>query len=194
MLWKQIIGLAKDEQKNIVFVTDDKKEDWWEIVNGKTIGPRPELVKEFKDEANTEIIMYQSNQFMEYAAEYLKEHVSRKSFDEIKVISSLSEKQLERFINHKNEVHNRYVKSSDELAMVKSESKSLHHQIRNAQEDLFNVQNDERYTMSDFNDMKYNIETLEIKLRELRKVKHKLTIDLDVVQRELSELEILSHP
>ncbi|AMQ71349.1 PIN-like domain-containing protein [Bacillus amyloliquefaciens] len=50
VLWKQIIDFAKSKKTDIIFVTDDKKEDWWSISHGKTLGPHPELIQEFRRE------------------------------------------------------------------------------------------------------------------------------------------------
>ena len=52
IIWKEIIQFSKEHKKNIIFVTDDKKEDWWNIIHGETIGIRVELRKEFLNETN----------------------------------------------------------------------------------------------------------------------------------------------
>lgn len=64
IIWKQIIKYAKDNQVGIIYVTHDQKEDWWNIVKGKTIGPRFELRKEFQDETQQEFHMYSMNSFI----------------------------------------------------------------------------------------------------------------------------------
>ncbi|MEH6853177.1 PIN-like domain-containing protein [Priestia megaterium] len=46
ILWKEIIQFAKEKQKNIIFVTDDVKPDWWNIENDK-YELLPQLVQEF---------------------------------------------------------------------------------------------------------------------------------------------------
>ena len=69
VLWRQIINHVKSTStKNVVFVTDDAKEDWWEIVKGKTFGPRPELKTEFLalTEASN-FLMYNSVNFITHA-------------------------------------------------------------------------------------------------------------------------------
>ena len=58
IIWKQLIEHAIDTKKNVIFVTDDEKEDWWEEFNGKTIGPRPELSKEFREKTSKLFLMY----------------------------------------------------------------------------------------------------------------------------------------
>src|SRR5437667_3619244 len=40
-IWFELMELAKEKKRPIVFVTDDDKEDWWLIVAGKKLGPRP---------------------------------------------------------------------------------------------------------------------------------------------------------
>lgn len=64
IIWKQIIKYAKEKSVGIVYVTHDQKEDWWNIVKGKTIGPRIELRREFTAETNQEFHMYSMNSFI----------------------------------------------------------------------------------------------------------------------------------
>ncbi len=64
IVWKQILNYAKDEAKDIIFVTSDQKEDWWNIVHGKTLGPRIELKKEFYDYTGTKFHMYSVDGFI----------------------------------------------------------------------------------------------------------------------------------
>lgn len=47
ILWKEVIHFAKEEQKNIIFVTDDVKLDWWNIDDNQ-YKFLPELVHEFE--------------------------------------------------------------------------------------------------------------------------------------------------
>ena len=69
-----------------MLVTDDKKEDWWERFKGKTVGPRPELVKEFKDSTSNTFHMYQADRFLELARENLGEQVSAEIVEEIREV------------------------------------------------------------------------------------------------------------
>lgn len=64
IIWKQIIKFAKENNVGIVFVTHDQKEDWWNIVKGKTIGPRIELRREFLEETKQFFHMYSMNSFI----------------------------------------------------------------------------------------------------------------------------------
>lgn len=64
IIWKEIMEYSKESKQNIIFVTNDKKEDWWWIVNGKTIGARYELRQEFKKETGNEFHMYTLESFL----------------------------------------------------------------------------------------------------------------------------------
>lgn len=63
-VWKQILDYALQEKKSIIFVTHDQKEDWWQVLHGKTLGPRIELKKEFYDFAQTDFYMYSMDRFI----------------------------------------------------------------------------------------------------------------------------------
>lgn len=47
-LWKEILRYAKNEKKNVIFVTDDVKADWWETTQTQGKKFRSELYTEFK--------------------------------------------------------------------------------------------------------------------------------------------------
>lgn len=46
-LWKQMLDYAAKNQKSIIFVTEDRKEDWWWKPQGIRVSARYELLKEF---------------------------------------------------------------------------------------------------------------------------------------------------
>ncbi len=99
IIWFQIIDKAKLDKKPIVLITNDRKEDWWTIFKGRTIGTRPELIKEFKDETDEEFYMYQPNRFLELAMENLNVEVSEELVKETREIRKrddlADEKELE---------------------------------------------------------------------------------------------------
>src|SRR5690606_12214134 len=65
IVWKQVIEKAKTVDQSIILITDDLKEDWWYKFKGKTISPRPELIKEFHEETTKRINIYQADKFLE---------------------------------------------------------------------------------------------------------------------------------
>jgi len=89
IIWFQIIDKAKEANKPIIFVTDDRKEDWWLIKSGKKISARPELKKEFWKETNNIFHLYQPFKFLEYAKENLKISIKKATINEVKELSSI---------------------------------------------------------------------------------------------------------
>lgn len=83
VVWNQILDKAKSEAKPIIFVTDDRKEDWWELEGGKNLGPRTELLNEFRKAADVPFYMYNPENFMSYIKEHLKEQVSEEAIKEM---------------------------------------------------------------------------------------------------------------
>lgn len=91
ILWRQIIRHAQDNAKKVVlFVTSDRKDDWWWRERGKTIGPRPELTREIHKKAGVELFwMYSAVQFLENAKQFTKAHVSDTSVSELKEVARM---------------------------------------------------------------------------------------------------------
>ncbi|PKQ44248.1 PIN-like domain-containing protein [Confluentibacter flavum] len=83
-LWQEIIKKSKDETIDVIFVLDDRKEDWWFEHQGKTISPRPELLKEFRLETKKNIHFYKPFQFLEYSNKYLESKIGEDVIQEVK--------------------------------------------------------------------------------------------------------------
>ncbi|WP_149088618.1 PIN-like domain-containing protein [Pseudomonas prosekii] len=86
IVWLQLIDKSKDDGKPIIFITGDVKEDWWLLFNGKTIGPQPQLVEEFKLLTEKSFYMYPPDRFLERANMYLQQETSQQAVDEIRDI------------------------------------------------------------------------------------------------------------
>ncbi|MGF9872889.1 PIN-like domain-containing protein [Bacillus tropicus] len=114
VVWKQIIDKAKNDQKPIIFVTDDVKEDWWQIEKGRTIGPRVELLNEFRREVDVPFYMYKSEQFINQIQLHLSEEVNEVAIKEIEDLREYS-KIYNGYEQNLSEVEN-------ELELVDSES------------------------------------------------------------------------
>lgn len=86
VMWQQILESAKATGKPMILVTDDTKEDWWWRFQGKTFGPRPELVEEMRSVAGVGFYMYRTDQFMEYARSNLREQISEEAINEVRSV------------------------------------------------------------------------------------------------------------
>nr|WP_312231897.1 PIN domain-containing protein [Pseudomonas sp.] len=87
-VWRQILDYSKNNKAKVIFVTSEKKEDWWEEHKGKTVGPRAELLKESAVEADGNVIIYQTERFLEYAGKYTGESVSAEALEEVRLLGS----------------------------------------------------------------------------------------------------------
>ncbi len=66
IIWKEMLHIAKDNQKDILFVSDDRKSDWCEKFKQYDLGPRKELIKEFFDETNQKFYSITTKEFIKY--------------------------------------------------------------------------------------------------------------------------------
>lgn len=84
IIWKQLIAFAKEKKRAVIFITDDRKEDWWIIHSGKTICTRPELLEEFKKETQQDFLMYTVERFLEFGAKLRQEEIDPTVIAEVK--------------------------------------------------------------------------------------------------------------
>ena len=83
IVWTQIMDYAKNDKKDIIYVTNDQKEDWWERHKGKTIGPRVELIKEFRDKTQQKFYMYTMEQVLKVIEEKQGKKVDDSVIEEV---------------------------------------------------------------------------------------------------------------
>ncbi len=107
VLLSQLIDYAKSLKRPLIFVTDDEKEDWWRKHEGKTIGPRPELVQEMLAKAGVHFYMYTTARFMDY------KHQQSFAAGQVSMLSSLVKKILMLYaLIVPDWVGKRYIKSA----------------------------------------------------------------------------------
>lgn len=84
IIWKQMIKYATSSHKDIVFVTQDVKEDWWVKKNGKADSPLHTLLREFRKQTGQQLLMYQQEGFMKAAK---KKATKPESIKEVKQLT-----------------------------------------------------------------------------------------------------------
>lgn len=123
ILWFQIIEKAKESQKNIIFVSDDVKKDWWIIKDGKKIMPLPALKKEILTKAKVNFHIYTWDYFLEESSKYLlNEGISLSISTEI--------------INEAKEVRENNTSNIDEMLEKREETLSQRNQLLEKQRAL----------------------------------------------------------
>lgn len=88
-LWRQILDYSKKNEKPIIFVTSERKEDWWEKLSGKTTGPRMELLREASEYTGQRVMIYQTDKFLEFSLRRQGQAVDREAVDEIRAVDNL---------------------------------------------------------------------------------------------------------
>jgi len=88
-LWRQIKEHSKEEKIPIIFITSERKEDWWEKISGKTIGPRQELLREAYEFCGHRILIYQTDRFLEFASKRFGGNVDDSAVEEIRAVDTL---------------------------------------------------------------------------------------------------------
>ncbi len=91
ILWFQIIDKARETEKPILLVTDDRKEDWWQRSGGNAVEPHPDLVNEMNHKAGALLHMMLPLDFLKWAGPKLNQEISQAAAEEIEGLRSLEE-------------------------------------------------------------------------------------------------------
>jgi len=113
IVWKEILEKNKNSSSPIIFITGDHKEDWFLTLMGKIVGPRPELVDEFKKCNNNLFYCYSTDKFLEYAKKYLNAEINDETLQEVEALISK---------NRDNETEAENLENINELSVNSTES------------------------------------------------------------------------
>jgi hypothetical protein len=96
ILWFQLLDHAKTITQPLVLITDETGDDWWLKDQGRTTGPRPELLQEMYLEAKGKwFYMYSTDKFLEYSKQLLNLEVKPQAIQEAKDIKKQDEERAE---------------------------------------------------------------------------------------------------
>ncbi len=97
ILWMQVIAKAKESNAPIIFITDERKKDWWwKIKDGRNMGPRQELTEEIMKEAKVDFHMYSSERFLSFGQKFLKQKVNQEALEEIQAMKRAEMEQIRK--------------------------------------------------------------------------------------------------
>ncbi|MBW5806670.1 hypothetical protein FOZ70_18210 [Burkholderia sp. COPS] len=88
-MWRQILTHAKASATPMILVTSERKEDWWERPSGRTVGPRQDLLRDAHENAEQRILIYQTDRFLQFAAELTGGKADESAVEEIRAVDSL---------------------------------------------------------------------------------------------------------
>lgn len=131
ILWKQIMDLAKEKNKPILLITDERKTDWWwKLKDGRNMGPKQELIEEIKSFANVDFHMYSSERFLSFGNQFLQEIVNEKAVEEIKQFKKFDLNTRNK-MKFQNEINHSFDSSISDRKNLKTEIDSLEREISN---------------------------------------------------------------
>lgn len=83
LIWFEMLHLAKERQKPVIFVTDDQKEDWVEKTGTREYSPRRELIREMSTFAGVRYWQYTTRGFHEAGLKHFERDASPQVVDEL---------------------------------------------------------------------------------------------------------------
>lgn len=105
VIWMELLRRASETSSDVIFITEDLKEDWWRRIEGKKLGPRVELVEEFGRETNgRRVHFYETLRFLEFAKERGLSSVREASLGEVRRISE-TRNRLASLIAERDSLH-----------------------------------------------------------------------------------------
>lgn len=94
IIWKQMIDKSKATKKDIVFISEDQKEDWYEKDSNK---PRRDLIKEFGTlTEGKRILIYSQELFLKNIDKYLGGDIGNDVITEVKDVAKEEEERRKR--------------------------------------------------------------------------------------------------
>lgn len=117
IIWKQIIDKSKATNKDIVFISEDQKEDWYEKDSNK---PRRDLIKEFGIQTEGKrILIYSQELFLKSIDKYLGGDIGNDVITEVKDVAMEDEerrKRMDEFLDSIAKYNTSTIDSPTELA------------------------------------------------------------------------------
>lgn len=88
LLWHQLIGHARNLQREVVLITRDEKEDWWQLDGSRRlIGPRVELVQEMLEHAGVRFHLLHPERLLRVAPALLGVAIDADTLEDVTRIS-----------------------------------------------------------------------------------------------------------
>lgn len=118
IIWRDMMEKARVEKRPVIFISDDVKEDWWWIHRGRKLGPRPELVEEFRATADQDFHIYEFTNFLRLAAERHPEFEERAEVVEQSILGDERARRRRREADNAASILNRISDLEDERDRV----------------------------------------------------------------------------
>ncbi len=104
IIWREMLKWGEANKRPMIFVTDDNKEDWWWRENGKTQGPRVELIQEYWAVSEQRIHFYEPFQFLERAQSFTSSSISSETLKEVDEVSRAKNRERRILLQHQQQL------------------------------------------------------------------------------------------
>lgn len=128
IIWRQILAhigsLKAQAPRQLIFVTDDAKKDWWLTSGSNSLGPRPELAMELNEvDQNWSLWMFTSSKFFQEVAQVNSHTLDKTVIADVEHAAKAAQlATIEQFLD--SEVMN------DELAMEIAQDLGIRHRYK----------------------------------------------------------------
>jgi len=98
IIWKEILAIAKEKNKSVIFITNDVKEDWYEShdKNENPKCPRHELIKEFQETVGHDVWLYTLKQFIEQLECRFKDDQENVFYSGLDAVKEVLERDMDK--------------------------------------------------------------------------------------------------
>ena len=190
ILWNQVIDKAKETKAPIIFITDERKKDWWwKIKDGRNMGPRQELTEEISEKASVDFHMYSSERFLSYGQNFLEEQVNQEALKEIKAmkLAEIEHSRMKKIRNEREII--RMLREKERFEFLRQKKNEL-------KEKIFQIDKQQDSLTSkgiDNNDIQEYIHSLSIKKAEMDNELNEINERLESLSNERFESNHLRH-
>lgn len=88
ILWKQIIKWSAEQSVDIILVSSEEKEDWWNIADDETKSPKVEMLKEFIEQTHRKVLIYSKTAFLENAKKNKNVRITQRTIKEVEKVKT----------------------------------------------------------------------------------------------------------
>jgi hypothetical protein len=182
LLWKQLMSEAALRKLPTILITDDRKEDWYWRVNGRTIGARYELREEMASVAGVPFLIMTTETFLLRAEEYLKISVSPETVSQAKELPGSLERAEKSRMKERYEQRLRYsISKRDGLAAM---SAVMRTQVRSLQDNI------ERgiYVYDSEAADRQRLNAAQAELESARAAEFEVVREIDAIEKALTDI------
>jgi hypothetical protein len=166
ILWKQVIEKAKELNKDVILITDERKIDWWwKIKDGRNMGPRQELVEEIKKFANVDFHMYSSERFLSYGQSFLKEQINQQALQEIQAMKKAEMEEIKNLRFKEFKINQNEFKINEEIEYYKTKVNEINYRKYDLERHIHSLTKDANHD-DEIHEHIHNLSILEGELDE----------------------------